>query len=82
MVLFFFKIHLAKVMIQTVGYHQILRFDGHIITGNLVESVLRDLDFRRFAFYQNHDRAVWIKNHNVITLYEAVDFQHFLNINQ
>lgn len=46
-------VHLAAVVVETVAYDQIIYFQNHIISGNLVEYFLRNLYIGSLVFY-NH----------------------------
>ena len=60
-------------MVQTVGDNQIPRFKHHIIPYNLIKSVLRYPDLRRFVFDNEQWRAVFVEDHRVAPFFHAVD---------
>jgi hypothetical protein len=69
-------------MVLAVGYHKVFGFHREVVTRDLVEGGLRELDFGRLAFHQNENAAVWIENHDVIPFGEPVDFEQFLHIDE
>jgi len=68
-------IYEAAIVLQPVGYHQVLHLQGHVIAGGLVEGILRYFHLGALAFHHHHGFAVSVVHHNIGSLGHFVVLQ-------
>src|SRR5690606_38521172 len=67
-----FEIHFAVIIVHSVGNHEIFRPELKIVPCNLIKYILGDIYFRGFAFHQNLNTALRVKNNYIVSFFYAV----------
>ena len=65
-------VYLATIMVDAIAHNEVVYFQNHVVTGNLIEYGLRNLDTWSLVLYNEAGIQVFVEKNRVATFFRAV----------